>query len=160
MLPKLSATLRVKHLLAKWGEGSFVPVDTLGTSLFERPVVEDDGTTRIDTVIRRQTKASWSLLTPELLLTYRLTPRTSIEFGQHGLLLPFLRGRFTDRRTAANSYRQDVSLVQLSMAGEYGGYNMVSNVGLRRERLDLDRRSLDGDIDFTSFFVDVIFSPE
>ncbi|NKB72368.1 MAG: hypothetical protein GKR89_35275 [Candidatus Latescibacteria bacterium] len=160
VLAKLSATVRMKHLLAKWGEGSFVPVDTLGTSIFERPVQEDDGSTRIDTVTQRETKASWSLLSPELLLTYRLTPRTSIELGQHGFFLPFLRGRFTDRRTGANSYRQDVSLVQLTMEGEYGGYRMVSNVGLRRERLELDRRSLAEDIDYTSFFVDVIFSPE
>jgi len=160
VLPKLSVTARVKHLLAKWDEGSYVPVDTLGTHEFLEPVEEEDGTTRLDTVAVPENAASWSLITPELLVSYALTPRTHIEFGQHGLFLPFLRSRFVDREISANSHTQNVSLIQLTMQGAYGGYKMASNVGLRWENVDWNERALGADIDFTAFFVDVIFSPE
>ena len=160
VLPKLSVTARVKHLLAKWDEGSYVPVDTLKTYEFLKPVEEGDGTIRLDTVAVAESEASWSFITPELLVSYALTSGTRIEFGQHGLFLPFLRSHFIDRKISANSYAQNISLLQLTMEGPYGGYRMVSNVGLRWENVDLNKHALGEDIDFTTFFVDVIFSPE
>lgn len=160
MLPQLTMTARVKHLLAQWDEGNFVPVDTLGTSVYVRRPVGEDGSVLVDTVRVRESRASWSFITPELILSYALTPRTRIELGQHGFFLPLLKGRLIDREIPANSYEQNVSLLQLTMQGAYGGYRMVTSVGLRRENIDLDRRSIEGDTDLTAFFVDVIFSPE
>lgn len=158
--PGLDLTVRVKHLLAKWDEGSYVPIDTLKTYQFEEESEAADGSTRIDTVAAMEGPASWSLIAPELLLSYSLTPRTRIEFGQHGLFLPFLCGRFIDREIPANGYRQNVSLLQLTMHGTYGGYGWASNVGLRRVNVDVNARDLGEDTDFTAFFVDVVFSPE
>jgi len=160
LAPGLDMTVRVKHLLARWDEGSYVPVDTLKTYHFVEESEEDGGSTRLDTMAVQEGPASWSLVTPELLLSYTLTPRTRIEFGQHGLFLPFLRGRLIDREVPANNYTQSVSLLQLTMQGAYGGYRMVSNVGLRWVNVDLDKRSLGEDTDFAAFFVDVVFSPE
>jgi len=160
ILPKLIVTARLKHLLAKWGEGSYVPVDTFKTFVYEEEVEAEDGTSRVDTVAALEGEASWSLVMPELIVSYALTPRTRIEFGQHGLFLPFLQGRYIDREIPANSYEQRVSLLQLSMEGAYGGYRMVSSVGLKWENVELNKRALGEDVDFTSFFVDVIFSPE
>ncbi|MBI2503158.1 MAG: hypothetical protein HYW07_07970 [Candidatus Latescibacteria bacterium] len=160
VLPKLKATARVKHLLAKWDEGSYVPVDTLGTYRFVQEAPGDDGAVRLDTVAVPEGAASWSLLTPEVVFSYELTPRTHVEFGQHGLFAPGLQGRYIDRRLPAKGYTENVSLLQLTMEGAYGGYRMVSTVGLRRAKADLNRHALAADTDFTSFFVDVIFSPE
>jgi hypothetical protein len=160
LLPKLELTARIKHLWAKWDENSYVPVDTLGTYTYLKRTPLPDGSVRLDTVSTPENEASWSLVTPELVLSYALTPQTRIEYGQHGLFLPMLHSRFTDRQVAANSFDQRVSLLQFSMLGEYGGYRMVSSVGLRWEKVDYHQRSLKEDIDFTSFFVDVIFSPE
>ena len=158
--PKVEITGRVKHLLATWDEGSYVPVDTLGTIAFFETHQEVDGTTKTDTVTYPESQASWSLFTPELILSYALTPRTRIEYGQHGLFLPFLRSRFIDRDVKTNSFTQGVSLIQFTMLGDYGGYKMMSSFGLRWENVDYHRRSFNEDIDFTAFFVDVIFSPE
>jgi hypothetical protein len=160
VLPRLKGTARVKHLLARWDEGSYVPVDTLGTYRFVQETPGEDGTVRLDTVAVPEGEASWSLITPELVLSYELTPRTHLEFGQHGFFLPGLSGRYVDRRLPANGYTGNVSLLQLSMEGAYGGYRMISTVGLRRAKVDLHRRALAADADFTSFFADVIFSPE
>lgn len=158
--PRLTFTGRVKHLLAEWDEGNFVPVDTLGTSHYLRRTIGDDGSVLVDTISVRESKASWSFITPELILSYALTPRTRIEFGQHGFFVPLLSGRLLDRDIPTNSYEQNVSLLQLTMQGAYGGYRMLTSVGLRRENIDLHKRSLEGDTDLTAFFVDVIFSPE
>ena len=65
---KLKVTGRAKHLLARWDEGSYSPVDSVEVGQ----------------------EASWSYFMPELLVTYTLTPKTRIEFGQHGLFVPFL----------------------------------------------------------------------
>ncbi len=160
VMPRLSLTGRLKHLLAKWDEGSYVPVDTLGTSLYFEPVTEEDGSTRLDTVAVPEAAASWSLVSPELIISYALTPKTRIEFGQHGFFASLFKGRFIDREVKSNSYTQNMSLLQLTMKGTYGGYGMVSSVGLRWENIDLHNRALAEDTDLTSFYVDVIFSPE
>jgi hypothetical protein len=160
VLPRLKVTARVKHLLARWDEGSYVPVDTLGTSRFVRETPGEDGAARLDTVAVPEGEASWSLVAPEVVLSFELTSRTRLEFGQHGLFAPGLQGRYVDRRIPANGYTRNVSLLQLTMEGTYGGYRMVSTVGLRRAAADYHRRALAGDVDLSSFFVDVIFSPE
>ncbi|MFP6643510.1 MAG: hypothetical protein VCF24_08115 [Candidatus Latescibacterota bacterium] len=154
---QLVLTARAKHLLAKWDEGSYAPVDTS----FGR--IDDDGDPETSTVFDPSLgghKASWSLFTPEVLLSYMLTPKTRFEFGQHGLFLPFLRSRYTDRSSDINSYTQNVSILQLAMSGEHGGYNLVAHVGLRRENryLDKDAKAAGREnTDLTAFFVDVIF---
>ncbi len=158
LAPRLSATGRVKHLLARWDEGSYVPIDTLGTNQFLQPV--DGAAVAFDTVAVPEAAASWSLITPELIVSYALTPKTRLEFGQHGFFFAPFKGRLIDREVEANSYTQNISLLQLTMEGAYGGYRMVSSLGLRRENIDMDRHSLVPDTDLTSFFVDVIFSPE
>ena len=154
----LMVTARAKHLLAKWDEGSYAPVDTT----FGR--IDDDGDPETPTILDPALgghEASWSLFTPELLLSYALTPKTRFEFGQHGLFAPFLRSRFTDRNFDANSYTQNVSILQMAMSGEHGGYNLVAHVGLRRENRylhkDAKAAGLQDDTDMTAFFVDVIF---
>jgi hypothetical protein len=154
----LMVTARAKHLLAKWDEGSYSPVDTT----FGR--IDDDGDPETPTILDPALgghEASWSLFTPELLLSYSLTPKTRFEFGQHGLFVPFMRSRFTDRNFDANSYTQNVSILQMAMSGEHGGYNLVAHVGLRRENRylhkDAKAAGLQDDTDLTAFFVDVIF---
>lgn len=157
LLPKLTMTARAKHLMALWDEGSYAPVD----STYGR--IDDDGDPETATVLDPSLgghKASWSLFTPELLLSFSLTRKTRFEFGQHGLFLPFLRARYTDRDFDAGSYTQNVSVMQVAMSGEHGGYKLVAHVGLRKENryLHKDARAagLD-DTDMTAFFVDVIF---
>ena len=154
----LVLTTRAKHLLARWDEGSYSPVD----STFGR--IDDDGDPETPTILDPTLgghKASWSLFTPEILLSYSLTRKTKFEFGQHGLFLPFLRARFSDRNFAANSYTQNVSILQMAMSGEHGGYNLVAHVGLRSENRylhkDAKAAGLLDDTDMTAFFVDVIF---
>ena len=102
-------------------------------------------------------EASWSLVTPEILATYKLTPRTRVEFGQHGLFIPLLRSRFTDRLDDANNYTQNISVLQVGMSGDFGGYKMVANVGVRWENRYLDKSSELEDTDLSAFFIDVIF---
>ena len=135
---EFTITSRVKHLLARWDEGSYSPVDTVVVG----------------------SEASWSLLTPEVLITYALTPRTRVEFGQHGFFIPFLRSRFTDRLDNVNNYTQNLSVLQVGMSGDYGGYNMVANVGVRWENRYLDKSSELEDTDLSAFFVDVVFGVE
>ncbi|MBT6143931.1 MAG: hypothetical protein HOH74_00800, partial [Gemmatimonadetes bacterium] len=155
--PQLILTARAKHLLARWDEGSYSPVD----STFGR--IDDDNDPETPTVLDHRLgghEASWSLFTPELLLSYSLTRKTRIEFGQHGLFLPFLRARYSDREFEINSYTQNVSILQLSMSGEHGGYNLVAHVGLRRDNRYLHKDAKAAgrkDTDMTAFFVDVIF---
>lgn len=138
VLSRLTTTGRLKHLLALWDEGSYTPIDSVA-------VGQD---------------AAWSLFTPELLATYTLTPKTSIEFGQHGLFVPFLQARYHDYQDGDRSYTSNVSLVQLTMRGEYGGYNLIANVGLRREDYDAGDAAFAEDADLTAFFVDLIFGVE
>ena len=157
LTPKLMLTARAKHLMARWDEGSYAPVDTT----FGR--VDDDGDPETPTVFDPRLgghEASWSLFTPEVLLSYSLTRKTRFEFGQHGLFLPFLRSRFSDRTFDAGSFTQNVSILQVAMSGEHGGYKLVAHVGLRREdrKLHKDARAAgQDDTDLTAFFVDVIF---
>jgi hypothetical protein len=154
---QLVLTARAKHLLAKWDEGSYAPVDTS----FGR--IDDDGDPETPTVFDYNLgghRASWSLFTPEVLLSYSMTRKTRFEFGQHGLFLPFLRARYADRSFDINSYTQNVSIVQLAMSGEHGGYGLVAHVGLRRENryLHKDAKAAGREnTDLTAFFVDVIF---
>ena len=154
---KLVLTARAKHLLAKWDEGSYAPVDTT----FGR--IDDDDDPETPTIFDPALgghEASWSLFTPELLLSYSLTPKTRFEFGQHGLFVPFLRSRLTDRTFEANSYTQNVSILQLAMLGEHGGYKLAAHVGLRRENRFLHKEAKAAgqeNTDLTAFFVDVIF---
>ena len=125
--------------------------------------IDDDGDPETPTVFDYNLgghKASWSLFTPEVLLSYSMTRKTRFEFGQHGLFLPFLRARYTDRSFDINSYTQNVSIVQLAMSGEHGGYGLVAHVGLRRENryLHKDAKAAGREnTDLTAFFVDVIF---
>lgn len=155
--PQLLLTARAKHLLARWDEGSYSPVD----STFGR--VDDDDDPETPTVLDPSLgghKASWSLFTPELLLSYSLTRKTRIEYGQHGLFVPFLRARYTDREFDINSYTQNVSILQLAMSGEHGGYKLLAHVGLRRDNRYLHKKAKAAgreNTDLTAFFVDVIF---
>ena len=135
---QLSVTGRAKHLLARWDEGSYSPIDSIEVGQ----------------------EASWSYFTPELLMTYTLTQKTRVEFGQHGLFVPFLRTRYHDRLTPANRYQANVTILQLTMSGEHFGYGMVTSVGLRRERRYFDTAAQRDDTKLSAFFVDVIFGPE
>jgi len=138
ILPQLTLSGRLKHLLARWDEGSFSPIDSV--------------------LVGQET--SWSLFMPEVLASYRLTAQSSLEFGQHGLFLPFLEARFHDRLDKTNRYTSNTSLMQLAMRGEYGGYNMLAHIGLRREIFDVDSSGSQEDTDLTAFFVDLIFGVE
>lgn len=157
LTPKLNLTARAKHMMARWDEGSYAPVDTA----FGR--VDDDGDPETPTVFDVSLgghEASWSLFTPEILLSYSLTRKTRFEFGQHGLFVPFLRSRFTDRNFDAASYTQNVSILQVAMSGEHGGYKLLAHVGLRRDNRNLHKDARAAgleDTDITAFFVDVIF---
>ena len=135
---QLKVTGRAKHLLARWDEGSYSPVDSVEVGQ----------------------EASWSYFMPELLVTYTLTQKTRIEFGQHGLFVPFLRSRFHDRLSNANNFQSNVSILQFTMSGEHFGYSMVTSIGLRRERRYYDRAAARDDSELSAFFVDVIFGPE
>jgi hypothetical protein len=127
----------VKHLLAAWDEGSFTPIDSVAVGQ----------------------ETSWSLVTPEILAIYRLTPKTRVEFGQHGLFIPALKARFDDRQEDANGYTANTSVLQVAIKGEYGGYNMLSHVGIRRETRDLEAPGAE-DTELTAFYVDLIFGVE
>jgi hypothetical protein len=97
---------------------------------------------------------------PEVLATYTLTQKTRVEFGQHGLFLPFLRTRLHDRLSKAERYQSNVSILQVTMTGKHFGYAMVTSVGLRRERRYFNKTAMLDDTKLSAFFVDVIFGPE
>ena len=135
---QLSLTGRAKHLLARWDEGSYTPTDSVEVGQ----------------------EASWSFLAPELLVTYVLTPKTQIQFGQHGFFVPFLRARYHDRLEEARSYQANVSILQVTMRGEHFGYNLATSLGLRRERRYFDAAAGRDDQELSAFYVDLIFGPE
>lgn len=136
---RLSLVCRGKHLWARWDEGSYTPV--------------------LDS-LRAGEEASWSLLTPELLVAYRLTPKTEVHFGQHGFFVPFMRARYIDRLDDARDYQADISIIQVTMRGVHYGYNMATSVGLRRERKYFAAAAERDDRKLSAFFVDLIFGPE
>ena len=135
---RVSLVARAKHLLARWDEGSYTPIDSLEVGQ----------------------EASWSFLTPELVVTYVLTPKTEIQFGQHGFFAPFLRARYHDRLDEARNHQSDVSILQVTMRGEHYGYNLAASVGLRRERQYFDSAAERDDRELSAFYVDLIFGPE
>lgn len=135
---KLSLTARAKHLLARWDEGSYSPVDSVAIG----------------------EEASWSFFTPELLVAYVLTQKTRLEFGQHGLFLPFLRARFHDRLADEGNYQSNVSILQVTMRGEHYGYNLAASIGFRRERQYFDKAVDREDAELSAFYVDLIFGAE
>jgi hypothetical protein len=137
----LTIEMRAKHLLVKWDEGSY-NFRTVATTAFD--------------TVNVNPAASWSMFTPTLKARYRLTPRTSLEFGQAGFFVPALRVRFADRAESANTYTSDLSLLQFTIEGTHQGYALTSNVGVRRELTDYDDESGRPTDTFTAFFVDVV----
>ncbi|MEW6751768.1 MAG: hypothetical protein AB1505_12445 [Candidatus Latescibacterota bacterium] len=135
LLPQLALTLRGRHLLALWEEASFTPVDSTQVGQ----------------------EAAWSLFAPEVVLSRRLTPDTRVELGQHGFFWAPLRARYHDWRDEDNDYTENVSVLQVTMQGQYGGYALVASLGVRRQEREAGASALAGDVDLTAFFLDLIF---
>ncbi|MBI4532231.1 MAG: hypothetical protein HY709_12010, partial [Candidatus Latescibacteria bacterium] len=125
---------RAKHLMVKWDEGSYVPVDTLNVN----------------------PEASWSMFTPSVKMAYRLTPKTSLEYGQSGLFTPALRTRYTDRANPANSFTDNLSILQVTMTGTHQAYEVIANIGVRWWVTSYDARSKKPEERFSAFFLDMV----
>ena len=134
----LKVVARIKHLLARWDEGSYTPIDSVAVGK----------------------AASWSFTTPSLLVTYTLTPRTRIEFGQFGFFPWRFRAHYSDRLDSGNNFTETMSLLQLTMMGAHEGYNVVGNIGVRWRRRDYRKSSPYEDEKFSAFFADLVFGPE
>ena len=134
----LTVVARLKHLLARWDERSYTPIDSTDVGA----------------------RASWSYTTPSLLLTYTLTPRTRVSCGQFGLFPKALRAHYYDRVDPLNNYTENVSLLQFTMVGAHEGYNVVGNVGVRWHRRDHREASPYEDIKYSAFFAEGVFGPE
>lgn len=135
---RLKVVARMKHLLARWDEGSYTPIDSVAVG----------------------NRASWSFTTPSLLLTYTLTSKTRIEFGQFGFFPRIVRAHYHDRVDPMNNFTENMSLLQLTMMGAHEGYNVVANIGVRWRRRDYRASSLYEDVKFSAFFADLMFGPE
>lgn len=144
-LEALQVVLRAKHLLVKWDEESYN----------FRYVISDPS----DTLLANP-KASWSMVTPSLKARYNLTPRTRLEYGQAGFFIPALRVRFHDREDPAASYTSNISILQLTMQGIHQGYEVTTNVGVRRELVNYDAKAERPKEQFSAFFADVVFGLE
>jgi len=131
-------TFRLKHLLVRQKSGSYVPMDSVQTG----PDV------------------SWSLITPTVVISYPLTERTKIEIGQHGLFLPALQARYVDRANPDMSYRDNLTVVQLTMSGIHQGYRIIANVGARWRRTTYKKASGRPNERFSAFFVDMVMGLE
>ena len=132
-------TFRLKHLLVRQKAGSYVPMDTLQTG----------------------SEASWSLVTPTIVISYPLTPRTKIELGQHGLFLPALQARYVDRVDRSMGYRDNLTVLQLTMSGVHQGYRIIANVGARWRRTTYKTSSEERPNErFSAFFVDMVMGLE
>ena len=136
---RLKAELRLRFLLADWDEGSYSSVaDSLSLGR----------------------EARWYLLAPSLLLSYSLTSKTSLEFGQYGFLIPPLSARFADQVDRGESFREDVSVLQVTVRGAHEGYNVAGSVGVRWRNRRYHRLSPHEDVKFSAFFADFVFGPE
>jgi hypothetical protein len=134
-LEALTVTARAKHLMVRWDEGSYIPVDTLNVN----------------------PEASWSMFTPSVKMSYRLTPKTWLEYGQSGLFAPALRARYTDRTNPANSFTDNLSILQITMKGIHQAYEVIANVGVRWWVTRYDARSKKPKERFSAFFLDMVF---
>ncbi|MCK5381349.1 MAG: hypothetical protein KAJ81_07750 [Candidatus Latescibacteria bacterium] len=134
----VDVTFRLKHLLVRKKAGSYVPMDSLRTG----PDV------------------SWSLVTPTIVISYPLTSKTRIELGQHGLFLPALQARYVDRVDHSMGYRDNLTVLQLTMSGVHQGYRIVANVGTRWRRTTYKTSSGSPDEHFSAFFVDMVMGLE
>jgi len=120
---------------------------------------------RVTRTGRRRPLESWHQIAPILRLDIRLTERTSVQFGQQGLGLPFTRTMFSplayrliDRVDAAREYRSTDSVLMFTVKGNYQGYTIVSNTGLQRRHEKYSdpavARTRDGG--FSRFFISLI----
>ena len=130
---------RLKHLLVRQKAGSYVPMDTLQTG----------------------PDASWSFVTPTIVISYPLTQQTKIELGQHGLFLPALQARYVDRVDHSMGYRDNLTVLQLTMSGVHQGYRIVANMGARWRKTTYKTSSEERPNErFSAFFVDLIMGLE
>lgn len=134
----LRMSFRLKHLLVRQDAGSYVPMDTLSTGA----------------------EASWSLVTPTVLVSYPLTARTRIELGQHGLFLPAVQARYVDRVDRNQGYRDNLTVLQVTMSGVHQGYRIVANVGARWRHTTYKEASERPEERLSAFFVDVVMGLE
>ena len=135
---RLKVVARMKHLLARWDQGSYAPIDSAAVG----------------------ERASWSFTTPSFLVTYTLTSKTRIEFGQFGFFPWIFRAHYHDRQDPIQNFTENMSLLQLTMMGAHEGYNVVGNIGVRWRRRDYRESSPYEDVEFSAFFADLVFGPE
>ena len=120
---------------------------------------------RVTRTGRRRPLESWHQIAPILRLDIRLTERSSVQFGQQGLGLPFTRAMFSplayrliDRVDEAREFRSTDSVLMFTVKGDYQGYTIVSNTGLQRRHEKYSdpavARTRDGG--FSRFFISMI----
>ncbi|MEW6753731.1 MAG: hypothetical protein AB1505_22530 [Candidatus Latescibacterota bacterium] len=95
----------------------------------------------------------------------RLTEKSSLQFGQQGMGVPFtdamfapLAFRLIDAVDEAREYRSADSVLMFTVKGDYQGYTVVSNTGLQKRHEEYSdpavARTRDGG--FSRFFISVI----
>ena len=114
---------------------------------------------------RRRPTESWNQFAPILRLDLKLTEKTSVQFGQQGVGVPFteamfrpLAFRLIDRVDQARELQSMDSVLMFTVRGEYQGYTIVSNTGLQRRYETYSdpavARTRDGG--FSRFFITLI----
>ncbi|MEW6755107.1 MAG: hypothetical protein AB1505_29610, partial [Candidatus Latescibacterota bacterium] len=120
---------------------------------------------RVTRTGRHRALESWHQIAPILRLDVRLTEKSSLQFGQQGMGIPFtdamfgpLAFRLTDAVDEAREYRSADSVLMFTVKGDYQGYTVVSNTGLQKRHEAYSdpavARTRDGG--FSRFFISVI----
>ena len=113
----------------------------------------------------RRPLESWHQVAPILRIDWSLTERTSVQFGQQGLGIPFTERMFPplafrriDRVDEARELRSIDSVFMVTVGGDYQGYTVVSNTGVQRRHEEFSdavvARTRDGG--FSRFFISFI----
>ncbi len=89
---------------------------------------------------------------PILRLQYALSSRTSLRGGLQGLgPLPY---RLEDKTAKRKSFKQRTAFITLENSSKYFGYELITIVGVRKDKLEFDTPLGDGrDLDIMSLFV-------
>ena len=114
---------------------------------------------------RQRNVESWHQIAPILRADVKITDRTSVQFGQQGLAVPFTRTmlgtlafRMIDRVDPTRERKASDSVLMFTVEGSYQGYTIVSSTGMQRRHEEYGDASMararDGG--YSRFFVTII----
>jgi len=122
-----------------------------------------------DRIERETGKAieEWTQFAPILRVDYKLTPNTTIRFGQQGFRLAFFKStkwrqllafKYRDKVSPYNDRSETDMLFMVSNLSDYWGYKIAANVGFQRKSIeysDEERAKLEN-ARYTRYFISVV----